>query len=165
MINTTYVLECSINGKAVAVAVPASKRMSDILRDDLLLTGTKVSCEIGRCGACMVLLDGKPVNSCLLMAYQAAGKEVTTIEGISAGEELHPVQQAMLEEGGLQCGYCTAGMVVTLTALWEENPTPTRAEAGEALCGNICRCTGYEGIFRAVERCGLSMKREGEKPL
>ena len=97
--------------------------MSDILRDDLLLTGTKVSCEIGRCGACMVLLDGKPVNSCLLMAYQAAGKEVTTIEGISAGEELHPVQQAMLEEGGLQCGYCTAGMVVTLTALWETNPT------------------------------------------
>ncbi|KQX68517.1 2Fe-2S iron-sulfur cluster binding domain-containing protein [Paenibacillus sp. LMG 31458] len=161
MINTTYVLECSINGKAVAVPVPASKRMSDILRDDLLLTGTKVSCEIGRCGACMVLLDGKPVNSCLLMAYQAAGKEVTTIEGISAGEELHPVQQAMLEEGGLQCGYCTAGMVVTLTALWEKNPTPTRAEAEEALCGNICRCTGYEGIFRAVERCGLSIKREG----
>ncbi len=161
MINTTYVLECSINGKAVAVPVPASKRMSDILRDDLLLTGTKVSCEIGRCGACMVLLDGKPVNSCLLMAYQAAGKEVTTIEGISTGEELHPVQQAMLEEGGLQCGYCTAGMVVTLTALWEKNPTPTRAEAEEALCGNICRCTGYEGIFRAVERCGLSIKREG----
>ncbi|NOU84192.1 2Fe-2S iron-sulfur cluster binding domain-containing protein [Paenibacillus sp. LMG 31460] len=161
MINTTYVLECSINGKAVAVPVPASKRMSDILRDDLLLTGTKVSCEIGRCGACMVLLDGKPVNSCLLMAYQAAGKEVTTIEGISAGEELHPVQQAMLEEGGLQCGYCTAGMIVTLTALWEKNPTPTRAEAEEALCGNICRCTGYEGIFRAVERCGLSIKREG----
>lgn len=161
MINTTYVLECSINGKAVAVPVPASKRMSDILRDDLFLTGTKVSCEIGRCGACMILLDGKPVNSCLLMAYQAAGKEVTTIEGISAGEELHPVQQAMLEEGGLQCGYCTAGMVVTLTALWETNPTPTRAEAEEALCGNICRCTGYEGIFRAVERCGLSMKREG----
>ncbi|SDO59512.1 carbon-monoxide dehydrogenase small subunit [Paenibacillus sp. yr247] len=161
MINTTYVLECSINGKSVAIPVPASKRMSDILRDDLLLTGTKVSCEIGRCGACMVLLDGKPVNSCLLMAYQAAGKQVTTIEGISGGEELHPVQQAMLEEGGLQCGYCTAGMVVTLTALWEKNPTPTRAEAEEALCGNICRCTGYEGIFRAVERCGLSMKREG----
>jgi len=161
LINTTYVLECSINGKAVAVPVPASKRMSDILRDDLLLTGTKVSCGIGRCGACMVLLDGKPVNSCLLMAYQAAGKEVTTIEGISAGEELHPVQQAMLEEGGLQCGYCTAGMVVTFTALWEKNPAPTRAEAEEALCGNICRCTGYEGIFRAVERCGLSIKREG----
>ncbi|GGA15720.1 putative xanthine dehydrogenase subunit E [Paenibacillus marchantiophytorum] len=161
MINTTYVLECSINGKAVAIPVPASKRMSDILRDDLLLTGTKVSCEIGRCGACMVLLDGKPVNSCLLMAYQAAGSEVTTIEGISAGEDLHPVQQAMLEEGGLQCGYCTAGMVVTLTALWENNPAPTRAEAEQALCGNICRCTGYEGIFRAVERCGLSIKREG----
>jgi carbon-monoxide dehydrogenase small subunit len=161
LINTTYVLECSINGKAVAVPVPASKRMADILRDDLLLTGTKVSCGIGRCGSCMVLLDGKPVNSCLLMAYQAAGKEVTTIEGISAGDGLHPVQQAMLEEGGLQCGYCTAGMVVTLTALWEKNPTPTRAEAEEALCGNICRCTGYEGIFRAVERCGLSIKREG----
>ncbi|NQX71187.1 (2Fe-2S)-binding protein [Paenibacillus alba] len=161
MINTTYVLECSINGKAVAIPVPAAKRMSDILRDDLLLTGTKVSCEIGRCGACMVLLDGKPVNSCLLMAYQAAGKKITTIEGISEGEGLHPIQQAMLEEGGLQCGYCTAGMVVTLTALWEKNPAPNRAEAEQALCGNICRCTGYEGIFRAVERCGLSIKREG----
>ena len=106
------------------------------------MTGTKVSCEIGRCGACMVLLDGKPVNSCLLMAYQAAGKEMTTIEGISAGEELHPIQQAMLEEGGLQCGYCTAGMVVTLPRCGKTNPTPTRAEAEEALCGNICRCTG-----------------------
>lgn len=134
--------------------VPASKRMSDILRDDLRLTGTKVSCEIGRCGSCMVLLDGKPVNACLLMAYQAAGKQVTTIEGISGGEGLHPVQQAMLEEGGLQCGYCTAGMVVTLTSLLEKNPAPTRAEAEQALCGNLCRCTGYEGIFRAVERCG-----------
>jgi carbon-monoxide dehydrogenase small subunit len=161
LINTTYVLECSINGKEIAIPVPASKRMSDILRDDLRLTGTKVSCEIGRCGACMVLLDGKPVNACLLMAYQAAGKQVTTIEGISGGETLHPVQQAMLEEGGLQCGYCTAGMVVTLTALWSKNPAPTRAEAEQALCGNLCRCTGYEGIFRAVERCGLSIKREG----
>lgn len=161
MINTTYVLECSINGKEIAIPVSASKRMSDILRDDLRLTGTKVSCEIGRCGACMVLLDGKPVNACLLMAYQAAGKQVTTIEGISGGETLHPVQQAMLEEGGLQCGYCTAGMVVTLTALWAKNPAPTRAEAEQALCGNLCRCTGYEGIFRAVERCGLSIKREG----
>ena len=160
MIHTTYVLECTINGKEVAIPVPASKRMSDILREDLLLTGTKVSCEIGRCGACMVLLDGKPVNSCLLMAYQAAGKHVVTIEGISAGEALHPIQQAMLEEGGLQCGYCTAGMVVSLTALWETNPAPTRTEAEEALCGNICRCTGYEGIFRAIERCGQWGKRE-----
>ncbi|MDD9271408.1 (2Fe-2S)-binding protein [Paenibacillus sp. GCM10023248] len=160
MTNTTYVLACSINGQEIAIPVPASKRMSDILRDDLRLTGTKVSCEIGRCGSCMVLLDGKPVNACLLMAYQAAGKQVTTIEGISGGDELHPVQRAMLEEGGLQCGYCTAGMVVTLTALWESNPAPTRAEAEQALCGNLCRCTGYEGIFRAVERCGLSMKRE-----
>jgi carbon-monoxide dehydrogenase small subunit len=161
VINTSFVLDCTINGKAVSIPVPASKRMSAILRDDLLMTGTKVSCEIGRCGACMILLDGQPVNSCLLMAYQASGKELTTIEGISAGEELHPIQQAMLEEGGLQCGYCTAGMVVTLTALWESNPAPTRAEAEKALCGNICRCTGYEGIFRAVEKCGLSIKREG----
>lgn len=163
MINTTYVLECFINGKEIAIPVPASKRMSDIIREDLRLTGTKVSCEIGRCGSCMVLLDGKPVNACLLMAYQAAGKQVTTIEGISGDGTLHPVQQAMLEEGGLQCGYCTAGMVVTLTALWASNPAPTRAEAEQALCGNLCRCTGYEGIFRAVERCGLSIKREGEK--
>ena len=156
-----FVLECSINGKDIALPVPASKRMSDLLREDLQLTGTKVSCEIGRCGACMVLLDGKPVNACLLMAYQAAGKRLVTIEGISAGDKLHPIQKAMLEEGGLQCGYCTAGMVVSLTALWETNPCPTRAEAETALCGNICRCTGYEGIFRAVEKCGLSMKREG----
>ncbi|WNR45069.1 (2Fe-2S)-binding protein [Paenibacillus roseipurpureus] len=161
MINTSYVLACTINGKGVSIPVPASKRMAAILRDDLQLTGTKVSCGIGRCGACMILLDGKPVNACLLMAYQAAGKAITTIEGISAGAELHPIQQAMLEEGGLQCGYCTAGMVVTLTALWETNPSPTRSEAEEALCGNICRCTGYEGIFRAVAKCGLSIQREG----
>ncbi|RTE10584.1 (2Fe-2S)-binding protein [Paenibacillus whitsoniae] len=161
MINTTYVLACSINGKEISIPVPASKRMTDVLRDDLGLTGTKVSCEIGRCGACMILLDGQPVNACLLMAYQASGAAITTIEGLSAGEALHPVQQAMLEEGGLQCGYCTAGMVVTLSALWETNPAPTRAEAEKALCGNICRCTGYEGIFRAVEKCGLSLKREG----
>ncbi|MGG1518298.1 (2Fe-2S)-binding protein [Paenibacillus oryzisoli] len=151
MINTTYVLECCINGKDMSIPVPASKRMTDVLRDDLGLTGTKVSCEIGRCGACMILLDGQPVNACLLMAYQASGTAITTIEGLSAGEALHPVQQALLEEGGLQCGYCTAGMVVTLSALWEKNPAPTRAEAEKALCGNICRCTGYEGIFRAVE--------------
>lgn len=99
MINTSFVLDCSINGEAVSIPVPASKRMSAVLRDDLLMTGTKVSCEIGRCGACMILLDGQPVNSCLLMAYQASGKELTTIEGISTGEELHPIQQAMLEEG------------------------------------------------------------------
>lgn len=143
--------ECEVNGRPVRLPVPPSRRLLDIIRDDLGLCGTKRSCEIGRCGACMVLIDGKPVNACLAMAFQCAGKRITTVEGIG-GESLHPVQQAFLEEGGYQCGYCTPGMIIAVTALLDEHPDPSPVQVTEALSGNLCRCTGYGGIIRAVRR-------------
>ena len=145
-------LQCEINGKPVKLETPPSRKLLQILREDLGLTGTKRSCEIGRCGACMVLIDGKPVNSCLTMAYQCSGKSITTIEGLAPEGELHPVQECFLEEGGYQCGYCTPGMIVSVTALLERNPKPTMAEIEEALSGNLCRCTGYGGILRSIAR-------------
>ncbi|MBB6732024.1 (2Fe-2S)-binding protein [Cohnella zeiphila] len=144
--------ESTVNGRPVRLRVPQAKRLLDIVREDLGLTGTKRSCEIGRCGACMVLLDGAPVNACLTMAYQCAGRDVVTIEGIAGEEELHPVQRAFLEEGGYQCGYCTPGMIVSVKALLDAIPDPSPEEAEEALSGNLCRCTGYGGILRSVLR-------------
>lgn len=142
----------TLNGEPVAVTAPPSRRLLDVLRHDLLLTGTKIGCEIGRCGACMVLLDGKPVNACLTMLYQVEGRRVTTIEGIAGGKDaLHAVQRAFLEEGGYQCGYCTPGMIVSAAALLAERPDPTDEEIIEALSGNLCRCTGYVKIVESVE--------------
>jgi len=143
---------CTVNGKAVALQLPQARRLLDIIREDLGLTGTKRSCEIGRCGACMVLVDGAPVNSCLMMAYQCAGRTLVTIEGIADEDGLHPVQRAFLEEGGYQCGYCTPGMIVSAKALLDAKPNPSSEELEEALSGNLCRCTGYGGILRAVHR-------------
>lgn len=148
---SSFTLNCTINGRPVSAEVPPSRRLLSILRENLELTGTKRSCEIGRCGACMVLMDGRPVNSCLTMAYQCEGTAITTIEGLSEAG-LHPVQRAFLEEGGFQCGYCTPGMVISVVALLEENPRPSQEEVEEALSGNICRCTGYGGIMRAVNK-------------
>ncbi|MCK8486272.1 (2Fe-2S)-binding protein [Paenibacillus sp. MBLB2552] len=140
-----------VNGHPVSLKVPPSRRLLALIREDLGLTGTKRSCELGRCGSCMVLLNGRPVNACLTMAYQCEGADIVTIEGISAGG-LHPVQQAFLEEGGFQCGYCTPGMVVSVVALLSANPQPAPEEIEEALSGNLCRCTGYASILRAVNR-------------
>lgn len=153
-------LTLQVNGTDYEVETAPSLRLLQIIRDHLGLTGTKRSCEIGRCGACMVLADGEPLNACLTMAYQVQGKAITTIEGLSAGvgsgegegKALHPVQRAFLEEGGFQCGYCTPGMVLSTKALLERNPEPTDEEIEEALSGNLCRCTGYGGIKRAVCR-------------
>lgn len=144
--------ECTVNGKSVQLQLPQAKRLLEIVRDDLGLTGTKRSCEIGRCGACMVLVDGAPVNSCLMMAYQCAGRDIVTIEGIADEDGLHPVQRAFLEEGGYQCGYCTPGMIVSVKALLDSKPNPSPEELEEALSGNLCRCTGYGGILRSVQR-------------
>jgi carbon-monoxide dehydrogenase small subunit len=146
--------ECEINGQAVSLDVPPTRRLLTILRDDLKLTGTKVSCEIGRCGTCMVLVDGQPVNSCLTMAYQCGGKQITTIEGLS-GSEIDPIQQCFLEEGGYQCGYCTPGMIISVKALLTHTPLPSLDEIEEALSGNLCRCTGYGGIIRSVQKAAL----------
>jgi aerobic carbon-monoxide dehydrogenase small subunit len=150
-------LECEINGLPISLDVPPTRRLITILRDDLLLTGTKVSCEIGRCGACMVLVDGKQVNSCLTMAYQCEGKRITTIEGL-ASSEIDPIQQCFLEEGGYQCGYCTPGMIISVKALLSHNPEPNMEEIEEALSGNLCRCTGYAGIIRSVHKA-VSLRR------
>jgi carbon-monoxide dehydrogenase small subunit len=133
-------------------AQPAA-RLLDTLRVDLGLTGVKMSCEIGRCGACLVLVDGKPMNACLTMLYQCEGTAITTIEGLTGKDgDLDPLQSAFLQEGALQCGYCTPGMVLAVKALLEEHPQPTREQIREGLAGNLCRCTGYGGIIRAVER-------------
>ena len=145
----------SVNGSAHAVRVPSRRLLSDCLRHDLGLVGTHVGCEHGVCGACTVLLDGAPVRACLLLAVSAEGHELTTVEGLAppgAPEGLGPVQQAFRETHALQCGFCTPGFLTTVTAFLEENPAPTADEAREAIAGNLCRCTGYQNIVRAVLR-------------
>lgn len=144
-------LTFELNGKKMHIDVEHSRRLVDLLRVDLDMTGTKVSCEIGRCGACMILIDGEPHNSCLTMAYQCEGKKVETIEGLQEGV-MDPVQLAFLEEGALQCGYCTPGMVISLKGLLKENEAANYEEMKESLAGNICRCTGYGGIHRVLHR-------------
>ena len=143
-------LSMTINNEHYEIKVPPTETLVVILRDYLKLTGTKVSCSIGRCGACSVLLDGELVNACLLMAYQANGKSITTIEGLKQ-ISMDDVQQAFLKEGGFQCGYCTSGMILAVKTLLETNANPQESDIKEALSGNLCRCTGYGGIIRAVQ--------------
>jgi carbon-monoxide dehydrogenase small subunit len=143
----------TVNGVAHDVAVPARRLLSDALRHDLRLTGTHAGCEHGVCGSCTVLLDGRPVRSCLVLAVSAAGATITTVEGLAGPDGvLSPVQQAFKDCHGLQCGFCTPGFLTTVTAGLAENPAPTRAEAREMVAGNLCRCTGYQGIVAAVLR-------------
>lgn len=144
-------ISINVNNTDYELAVKPSKTLVELLREDLRLTGTKKGCEMGDCGACTVLLDGKAVNSCLVLAVEAEGKKVTTIEGLTNGEELHPLQKAFVEKGAIQCGYCTPGMIMRTKSLLDENPDPTEDEIKEALTGNLCRCTGYQKIFEAVE--------------
>jgi xanthine dehydrogenase E subunit len=144
-------LSLTINGTTYHLQVPPTKRLVSILRDELNLTGTKISCEVGRCGACAVQMNNQLVNSCLIMAYQAKHASIATIEGL-AGEKLDPIQRAFLEEGGFQCGYCTPGMVMAVNALLATNHAPSEEQIQEALSGNLCRCTGYGGIIRAVQK-------------
>lgn len=141
----------TVNGQGLEVAAVPTARLSDLLRKEFQLTGTKVSCGIGRCGACSILIDGKLANACMTMAYQADGRSITTIEGLQK-EELDICQTAFLEEGGFQCGYCTPGMTIALKALFEEKTHPTDEEIEEGLAGNLCRCTGYGGIMRSACR-------------
>ena len=141
-----------VNGAAHAVRVPARRLLSDCLRHDLRLTGTHVGCEHGVCGACTVLLEGRPVRSCLLLAVSVDGQEITTVEGLSDGEQLSPVQQAFEDCHGLQCGFCTPGFLTTITAGLRAQPHPTEDEAREMIAGNLCRCTGYQNIVASVLR-------------
>ena len=142
----------TVNGKTYARTAEPRMLLSDFLRHELALTGTHVGCEHGVCGACTILLDGVPVRSCLTFAIQANGHEVTTVEGLSANpEDLHPIQQSFWEAHGLQCGFCTPGILMTLVPFLEENPNPTEVEIRAAISGNLCRCTGYQNIVEAVK--------------
>jgi carbon-monoxide dehydrogenase small subunit len=144
-------LTCTVNGEPVEVLVEGYKTLLEMLREDLQLTGTKHGCELGECGACAVLLDGEPVLSCLVLAVESDGRDVTTVEGLVNGGALHPLQEAFADLGAAQCGYCTPGILVTAKALLDRNPCPTRDEIKDALAGNLCRCTGYLQIVEAVE--------------
>jgi aerobic carbon-monoxide dehydrogenase small subunit len=146
-----------INGQRHDIVVEPRKTLVDAIRDDCGLTGTHIGCEHGVCGACTVIIGHETVRSCLMFAVQAEGAEVTTVEGLSPDGALGPVQRAFRDEHGLQCGFCTPGFVVTAHAFLAEHPEPTRDEILEALSGNLCRCTGYQGIVRAVERAAASM--------
>ena len=143
-------ISLTVNGQPVTAEVEPRMTLADFLRDQLGLTGTKLGCEHGICGSCTVLWGGEAVRSCLALAVQADGATITTIEGLVADSTLHPVQQAFWDEHALQCGFCTPGMVLTAVALLQENPNPSEAEIRETLSGNLCRCTGYQNIVRAV---------------
>ena len=146
-----YKLNLSVNGDPVSLAVEPHLTLLEVLRDTLGLTGTKEGCGAGNCGACTVLLDGEPVNSCLLLAAEADGSQVITVEGLANDGDLHPVQEALVAHGGLQCGFCTPGVILSSVALLKRNPRPTEADIRAALAGNLCRCTGYDKIVRAVQ--------------
>ena len=142
----------TVNGVAYPVAIEQSRNLLSVIRTEVGLTGTKEGCDDCECGACMVLLDGQPVNSCSYLAVQAQGRDITTIEGVLDGDDLHPLQRNLLDEGGVQCGYCTPGMVMSAAALLTRNSTPTEEEIRIGLSGNLCRCTGYTKIVQAVQR-------------
>lgn len=148
------VLRLRINGQPVEVPCPPERILLDLLREDLNYTGTKRGCDLGTCGCCTVLLDGRPTLSCLTLATLAEGREITTIEGVGLGTDLHPVQKAFVEHGATQCGFCTPGFVLTAVALLRERPHPSRDEVVDAISGNLCRCTGYTKIIEAILAAG-----------
>jgi len=140
-----------VNGKKYEVAIDPNKTLTQVLRDELDLLGTKEGCGVGDCGACTVILNGRAVNSCLVLAVQANGSEITTIEGVANGPTLHPIQQAFVDHGAIQCGFCTPGMILSAKNLLDKNPHPTELDVREAISGNLCRCTGYQKIVEAVK--------------
>lgn len=140
----------TVNGEKYEVSVAPHKRLLDVIRNDLELTGTKEGCGTGDCGACTVIMNGRPVNTCLIFAADANGADILTIEGLAQGTKLHPLQQAFIDYGGIQCGYCTPGMILAAKALLDENPQPTEEEVRRGIAGNLCRCTGYVKIVEAI---------------
>jgi carbon-monoxide dehydrogenase small subunit len=159
----THSITLTVNGQVYAAEAPARISLADFLRHTLHLTGTHVGCEHGVCGACTVLVDGVSVRGCLMLAVQAEGSKVETIEGLAAADQrLHPLQQAFRDNHGLQCGFCTAGMLMTLKEFLAETPNPTEAEVREAISGNICRCTGYQSIVAAALQAAATMRNERE---
>jgi carbon-monoxide dehydrogenase small subunit len=147
-----------VNGESVESAVEPNLTLLQFLREDLGLTGTKHGCGLGDCGACTVIMDGQPVNSCLVLAVQANGREILTIEGLAENGKLHPIQQAFVEKGAIQCGFCTPGMILSAKALLAEKPKPTEQEIRMAISGNLCRCTGYQKIVEAIQEAAKSIE-------
>ena len=147
----THQLKMNLNGKDVQVEIAASATLAHVLREQLGLTGTKIGCEEGECGACTVLVDGEAVNSCIYPALKVANRRVLTVEGLAHNDELHPVQRAFIEHGAVQCGYCTPGLLLSAIALLQRNPHPSEAEIRRAISGNLCRCTGYLKVIRAIQ--------------
>jgi carbon-monoxide dehydrogenase small subunit len=154
-------LELTVNGEPAEVSFAPYKTLLEVLREDLGLTGTKHGCELGECGACAVLLDGEPQLSCLVLGVECAGRSIETVEGLARGAELHPLQAAFADLGAAQCGYCTPGILMTAKALLEREPQATRERIREAISGNLCRCTGYQQIFEAIEEAARRMREEG----
>ena len=152
------VLKLDVNHERFELLVPVHKTLLEVLREDMQLTGTKHGCELGECGTCTVLIDGKPQLSCLLLPVQIEGRAITTVEGMAEGSILHPLQQAFAELGAAQCGYCTPGILLSAQSLLAENARPTRDEIREALAGNLCRCTGYTKILQAIELAAERMR-------
>jgi aerobic carbon-monoxide dehydrogenase small subunit len=151
-------IQITLNGKKTDLEVPSHRLLLDLLRDQIGLTGTKEGCGTGDCGACTVLLNGKAVNSCLIFSGELDGADIVTIEGLKIGPELHPVQRAFVQEGGVQCGYCTSGMLMMSKALLDENPDPSEEDIRFAISGNLCRCTGYAKIVKAVQDAGRELR-------
>lgn len=152
-------IQLMINGDNYSIAVDPWRTLNEVLREDLNLTGTKLACGSGDCGACTVLVDGKAVSSCLTLAVEMEGKSITTVEGLAlSGEQLHPIQEAFISQGAIQCGFCTAGMELAAAHLLDQNPNPTERQIREALSGNLCRCTGYNKIVDAIKIAAEKMK-------
>ncbi len=147
----------TVNGTLYELDVQPWETLLEVVRDRLGLTGTKEGCGLGECGACTVIMDGRTVNSCLVLAAEADGKQITTIEGLADGEKLHPIQEAFVENGGLQCGFCTPGMIMSAKALLDENPDPSEGEIRKAIAGNLCRCTGYTKIIESITSAAKKM--------
>jgi len=149
-------IRMKVNGEEIEGLVEPRRTLLDFVREDLNLTGTKKGCDMGNCGACTLLVDGSPINSCLMLAVEAEGLEIVTIEGLADGAKLHPIQCAFIQYGAVQCGYCTSGMILSAKALLDENPRPTERDVRVAISGNLCRCTGYKKIVEAI----LSLSQE-----
>jgi aerobic carbon-monoxide dehydrogenase small subunit len=152
-------ITCRVNGEEHTVLADSRDTLLELLRERLGLTGTKEGCGNGNCGTCTVLMDGAPVNACLVLAQEAPGRDILTIEGVSEGGKLHPIQQALVEHGGTQCGFCTPGIVLAAKALLDENPSPTPHAIRHAVAGNICRCTGYDKIVEAIAAAAVAQGR------
>jgi carbon-monoxide dehydrogenase small subunit len=152
-------IKVTVNSVLYELSVQPWETLLDVIREHLGLTGTKEGCGLGECGACTIIMDGKTVNSCLVLAVEADNRVITTIEGLANGDELHPIQEAFVKCGGLQCGFCTPGMIMSTKALLENNPSPDEGEIRKAIAGNFCRCTGYTKIIESVKVAAKNMQR------